>query len=122
MMPLGYRSAKAVARLGRAAFFDTATADLPTSRSPMLRRDDLTPQFGYVGSRYKKTRVLVLGINPGNGPRSDIRTSEDERMMPAHQRFAADPSPRNFEAATAAYKAECQRWHVWTRHCAEIIG
>ena len=122
MIPSGYKTAKAVLRLGRKAFFGTATADLPPGRSTILRQDDLTPQFGYAGSRYRNTRVLILGINPGNGPRDDIRTREDEVMMPPHRRFAADPSLRNFKAATAAYKAECQCWHVWTRHCAEVIG
>ena len=67
MMPPGYKTAKVVLKLGRQAFFDTATADLPTGRSIILRQDDLTPQFGYVGERYPRTRVLVLGINPGNG-------------------------------------------------------
>ncbi len=122
MIPPGYKTAKAVLRLGREAFFGTATADLPTGRSTILQQDDLTPQFGYVGERYAKTRVLVLGINPGNGPFDDVRTPEDEMMMPAQRRFAAQPSPRIFEAATTEYKTQCQHWHVWTRHCAEIVG
>jgi hypothetical protein len=121
MIPLGYKTAKKVVGLRRRAFFGGVNVDLPSGRSPVIRKDDLTPQFGYVGSRYRNTRVLILGINPGNGP-SDIRTREDKIMMPLHRRFAADPSARNFEAATAAYKTACQRWHVWTHHCAAIIG
>ncbi len=75
-----------------------------------------------MGSHYSNARVLILGINPGNGPRDDFRTPEDEMIMPALHRFAAEPSPENFEVATEAYKIQCQRWHVWTRHCAEVIG
>ena len=122
MVPLGYKAAKAVIRAGRRAFFGSARNDLPSGRSPVLRKDDLTPQFGFVGSHYADARVLILGINPGNGPSNDFRTPGDEMMMPALRRFAADPSPQNFEAATEAYKIQCQRWHVWKRHCAEIIG
>jgi hypothetical protein len=122
MLPLGYKPAKVVVEMGRQAFFDSLTADLPTGRSSILQKDDLTPQFGYVGSRYLKSKVLILGINPGNGRSNDARTPGDETLMPPHQQFAADPSPMNFKAATEAYKAECQKWHVWKRHCAEIIG
>jgi len=122
MIPLGYESAKAVVNAGRQAFFGSAKADLPSGRSPVLQKDDLAPQFGYVGSRYSNARVLILGINPGNGPRDDVRTPEDEMMMPALHRFAAKPSPQNFEAATKAYEIQCQRWHVWTHYCAEVIG
>jgi hypothetical protein len=121
MVPLGYKTAKAVVTLGRRAFFGSARADLPSDRSPVLQKDDLTPQFGYVGSHYANARVLILGINPGNGPRDDFRTAEDEMMMPALRRFAAEPSPKNFEAATEAYKIQCKQWSVWKFHCAEVI-
>ena len=122
MVPLGYRAATAVVRAGRREFFGSETADLPSHRSRVLRKDDLTPQFGYVGARYLNTRALILGINPGNGPSNDFRTPEDEMMMPILRRFAANPTPQNFQAATDAYQIECQRWHVWKHHCAEIIG
>ena len=120
--PLGYDTARRVLTLGRAVFFGDSDADLPSGRSPLLRRDDLTPQFGYVGSRYADVRVLLLGINPGHGTQNIVRTATDGRMMPAHINFAEDPSPARFLEAQQKYKAECEHWHIWKRHCAAVIG
>jgi hypothetical protein len=120
--PLGFRTATSVLEAGRSAFFGGADVDLPTDRSALLRRDDLTPQFGYVGSRYRETRLLLLGINPGNGKQTEVRSATDERMMPALIRFASNPTSANFADAQAAYRAECETWHVWRRHCKQVIG
>jgi len=122
-IPLGYKAAFEVVRIGRAAFFGSATADLPQRDSEELRRDDQIPQFGYVGSEYTGVRVLLLGINPGNGPKSAVsRSPTDSRMMPTLAAFAADPSVPNFLRAQDAQKVECQTWQIWRRHCAEIFG
>jgi hypothetical protein len=121
-LPLGYQTALSVLKVGRAAFFGAVDADLPPNRSTLLRKDDLTPQFGYVGHGYPSTRVLLLGINPGNGRETINRTVTDERMMPPLIKFAEDPSPESFKAALQAYQAECSSWHIWRRHCAEITG
>ena len=121
--PLGYKSASAVIRLGRAAFFGSSTTDLPRRRSEALRRDDLIPQFGYVGREYAAARVLLLGINPGNGPIDAASpSSEDQRMMPLLAAFAAEPSVANFMRAQEAQKIASQTWPVWRRHCAPIFG
>ena len=121
-IPLGYKSAKSVLAAGRAAFFGDADRDLPANRSPILAADDRTPQFGYVGDEYQRTRVLLLGINPGNGPETKVRSPTDARMMPALIQFAQNPTPENFTKAQHAYKAECQTWHIWNNHCSEVIG
>ncbi len=121
--PLGYTSALEVVRLGRAAFFGSATEDLPQRQSEELCRDDQIPQFGYVGREYGAARVLLLGINPGNGPKTAVsRSLTDSRMMPTLAAFAEDPSVPNFLRAHEAQKIECQTWHIWRRHCAEIFG
>ena len=120
--PPGYRSAVSVVAAGRAAFFGELEADLPANRSALLRADDLTPQFGYVGAHFSGPRALLFGINPGNGPETVSRSATDARMMPALVAFSADPTPVTFVAAQAAYRAECQTWHVWKRHCSEILG
>jgi hypothetical protein len=120
--PLGYKAARNALALGRAAFFGSNGTDLPMNRSALLRGDDLTPQFGYVGDRYTETRVLLLGINPGNGPQTEVRSTTDARMMPALVRFAEDPTSENFAQAQRAYKSECVSWHVWRNHCKEVIG
>lgn len=108
--------------MGRSAFFPDHEFDVPLGRSALLRRDDLTPQFGYVGAQYSSTNVLLLGINPGNGPRNDFRTPADERMMPAILRFAQNPTESTYAQATLAYMNECRSWPVWKHHCAEVIG
>jgi hypothetical protein len=119
---LGFAAAKRVVELGRHAFFPEQKPDLPFGRSALLQGDDLAPQFVYVGAQYSSTRILLIGINPGNGPRNDIRTPDDARMMPAILRFAQNPTEQNFVEASRAYMSECQRWPVWKRHCAEVIG
>jgi hypothetical protein len=43
-------------------------------------------------------------------------------MMPILAAFAAEPSVANFLRAQEAQKIECQTWHIWRRHCAEIFG
>ena len=122
MTLLGYASALKVLAVGRGAFFEHAAADLPLGRSPLLQLDDQTPQFGFVGSRYRDTGVLLVGINPGNGPSNDLRTSGDHVMMPVLAQFCAAPSPETFALASAAQMRECVRWPVWTQHCAEVLG
>ncbi|NJN40631.1 MAG: hypothetical protein HC807_07140 [Gammaproteobacteria bacterium] len=66
--------------------------------------------------------MLLLGINPGSGTETSVRTPSDARMMPAQIRFAQKPTPQNFVAAQQAYKAECQTWHIWRNHCRDVIG
>lgn len=117
---LGYSTARHALSLGRAAFFGGSEADLPPSSSAVIRGDDLTPQFGYVGVRYEETRVLLFGINPGNG-RRDFRSPADERMMPKLVRFRDDPSGESFRCASAAFAEACQTWPVW-RRCGELFG
>jgi hypothetical protein len=100
---LGFGAARRAVVLGRIAFFPDRESDLPPNRSALLRSDDLVPQFGFAGARYLSKRVFRLGINPGNGPRNDIRTPGDERMMPPIIRFSQSPTEQNFAAAVAAY-------------------
>jgi hypothetical protein len=119
---LGLATAKRTLNLGRSAFFDHGKPDLPQGRSALLQADDLTPQFGFVGAKYQQTRILLIGINPGNGPKNDMRTPRDSRMMPALVTFAHDPTKENFANASVACQTECQHWPLWKRHCSEIIG
>ncbi len=119
--PLGYKTAKQAIALGRAAFLGSATSDLPQNRSALVASDDLIPQFGYVGAQFAQCRVLLLGINPGNG-KDLARSRQDNTMMPALHRFAADLSAVSFVEAQNAYKSVCQSWSVWQRHCSEVIG
>ncbi len=119
---LGYISAKRVVELERKAFFGDLEFDLPRGRSSELHTDDLTPQFGFVGTRYPESLVLLIGINPGNARRNDFRTKEDAEMMPAMIRFFKEPTEDNFAKASMAYKAQCQKWPIWKQHCSEVIG
>lgn len=118
--PLGFATAVNTLEIGRVGFLGGENSDLPTGRSAQIAQDDLIPQFGYVGKDYALSRVLLLGINPGNGP-SHKRTPGDELMMESLAGFASEPSPESFRAAHAAYRAACESWPIWTRHCAEIL-
>lgn len=118
---LGYATARHALNLGRVGFFGDPLADLPSSSSEDIRNDDLTPQFGYVGVRYEEFRVLLLGINPGNGPR-DCRSPADKAMMPKLNRFRDEPSGETFQFASTAFAEACRNWPVWRRFCGELFG
>ncbi|MBX7123949.1 MAG: hypothetical protein K1X42_17620 [Opitutaceae bacterium] len=126
MTPLGYESAKRAVELGRGHFLGAPDADLPRGktprgRSPIVAADDLIPQFGYVGAQFARSKVLLLGINPGNG--DDVKRShQDDKMMPALHRFAVDLSVASFKEAQCGYKSVCQSWWIWQRYCSEVIG
>jgi hypothetical protein len=117
---LGFATAKLAVERGRTAFFPDGT-DLPIGRAQEVSGDDLVPQFGFVGARFCSTRILLLGINPGNAP-NHIRSSEDVRMMPAITRFAESPTEENYAGAVAAYMSVCQNWPFWKRYCSEVMG
>lgn len=120
--PLGYRVAKRALEVGRGGFFPSLSFDLPIRKSTILAADDLIPQFGYVGIDYQPLRVLLLGINPGNGPeKAQSRSRGDVQMMPALHRFFELRSSQAFLDAQNAYKGVCQSWAVWGQHCAELL-
>ena len=90
--------ARRVVQAGRGAFFPTPDADLPVRQSSILRQDDQIPQLGFVGANYAAHRVLLLGINPGNGGNNQKRIPADDKMMPAMYAFAREPTEQNFVA------------------------
>lgn len=120
-LPLGLKTARLVIELGRGPFFGALDADLPPNRQSTLGEDDQLPQFGYVGSRYQSTRLLVLGINPGNGP-NNKRTRHDEILMPRLRQFVLDREAQSFLEAQRAFQTVCSSWPMWRRHCSAVIG
>lgn len=112
----GFEAARRVVTVGRSAFFGSVDHDLPKADSAQIAADDLLPQFGFVGSRYNVRRILLLGINPGNGPRKE-RNSGDKIALPALASFVGNPTPDAFVVAQRAYKQVCQGWAVWGRQC-----
>jgi hypothetical protein len=118
---LGFSAARNVVITGRSAFFPPEAPDLPVGRHPLIQKDDLVPQFGYVGDKYTSSRTLLLAINPGNGD-SQRRSPADERMMPSHHQFAQSPAPENFKAATTAYRQACETWRQWSTTCSGLIN
>lgn len=119
--PLGYMAAVRVLRLGRSAFFGGDKIDLPRGRGMDVAKDDLIPQFGYIGENYHMYRVLMLGINPGNGD-DNKRSSSDSKMMPILAKFAKDLAQESFVDAQNAYRENCQKWAIWKRHCSEVFN
>lgn len=120
-LPPGFLAASKAAAIGRGAFFSHPDEDLPVAESDEVAADDLLPQFGYVGSQYNKRRILLLGINPGNGPRR-TRSSGDEAAMPALRDFIAKRTPESFVSAQKAYRSVCEGWAVWGRQCNELLA
>jgi hypothetical protein len=118
--PIGFASARRVVEAGRGSFFSSPEEDLPANRSPEVAANDVVPQFGFVGAQFRQHGVLLLGINPGNGPDKNI-TPADAKMMPALKAFAASPTDRAFSVAQSAYLQVCESWPVWDRHCLAIL-
>lgn len=119
-VPLGFESALGVVTRGRAAFFRSEGDDLPVAESDQIASDDRLPQFGYVGSNYARRRILMLGINPGNGPRTH-RSSGDEIALPALELFARLRTAESFASAQKAYRSVCEGWAIWGRQCYELL-
>jgi hypothetical protein len=106
--------------MGRSACFRYELEDVPASTSPEVAQNDLLPQFGYVGKHYEQRRVLLLAINPGNGPRQ-YQNAGDTVVMPFLQQFATERSPEAFMAAQNAYRSVCQGWLIWGRECGAVL-
>jgi hypothetical protein len=124
----GFLAAKHVVNGGRGAIFSGAEVDLPhrdrltdleDDDHPDLEDDDRTPQFGFVGAKYPSTGVLLLGINPGNGPR-DRRSQDDKSMMPHLKNFRQNPTEQNFQSAMQSYMDVCDGFGFWV-HCRDVM-
>jgi hypothetical protein len=120
MSALGFVAAKGAVEAGRSAFFGSASFDLPPNRSSDVAANDWIPQFGFTGKRFESTRILLLGINPGNGS-GQVASASDQAMLPHLRTFAESPSADNFLRAQAAYFEACESWSIWDRHCTDIL-
>jgi hypothetical protein len=89
--------------------FGSPNVALPVRTSTVVAADDLIPQFGFVGRCYESRRVLVVGINPGNGS-NDGRSLSDEEMMPVLHRFIAEPNETTYEVALEAQAKAFPGW------------
>ena len=118
--PPGFAAALNVLEVGRAAFFGSVDADLPVALTPEVANDDKLPQFGFVGQRYEQARLLILAINPGNGPRNK-RDARDATALPALEQFIEDRSRASFASALRAYQEVCPGWPIWRRHGLRVI-
>jgi hypothetical protein len=116
---LGFEPARRVIQLGRGAFFTRADKNVPIRDVEQLRRDDLVPQLGFVGADYSATRVLLVGINPGNGGNN---RGDDAIMMPVPRRLAEHPTEETFRAASVAYQAGFQGWAPNRLHSRQLFG
>ncbi len=104
-----FQVAKALLIAGRGHLFESPTKDIPHASSDIIAKDDLIPQFGFVGSTYDVRRVLVLGINPGNGPRAS-RSAADAKMMPALHAFVSSPEETTYAVAMQAQMDAFPNW------------
>jgi hypothetical protein len=116
---LGYSAAVQALAVGRAGFYGPGERGLPKKKDDTVRADDLVPQFGFVGARYRTRRVLLMGIHPGEGP--EVRSVGDERMIPRLQAFAEAPSVDSYAAACEAHRQECTDWSIWKKHCGKFV-
>lgn len=119
---VGFDAARRVVQAGRGAFFPTSDADLPVRQSSILHKDDQIPQLGFVGANYAAHRVLLLGINPGNGGNNQKRIPADDKMMPAMYDFDREPTEQNFVAASRAYQTGFETWGPRQLRCSELFG
>jgi hypothetical protein len=96
-------------RNGREFLFESPSADLPPSNSETIANDDRIPQIGFIGDNYNARRILIVGINPGNGPR-DSRSPSDAVMFPALYKFIEAPNHETYAGAMAAQMRAFPSW------------
>ena len=101
--------AKSITIAGRELLFEDADIGLPPKRSEEVASDDRIPQLGFIGDNYDGQRILVVGINPGNGP-SDSRSARDAAMFPALYEFVEAPSHETYAKAMSAQMAAFPLW------------
>jgi hypothetical protein len=94
---------------GRALFFESADTLLPKTDDENVKLDDRTPQFGFVGDAYETGGVLIVGINPGIGPRSQ-QLDSDRIMMEALRSLQGNPSALTYKQAMAAQMKALPEW------------
>ncbi|HEY5347226.1 MAG TPA: hypothetical protein VIJ72_03465 [Rhizomicrobium sp.] len=104
-----YEIASSVVKAGRELLFEGANIDLPPNRSETIANDDRIPQVGFIGDNYDERRILVVGINPGNGP-SNFRSPSDAAMFLPLYRFVETPSHETYAEAMAAQMTAFPSW------------
>jgi hypothetical protein len=77
-----------------------------------LLRDDgeNVPQPGYIGSRYRKSRVLLVGQNPG-APKS-LAEPEDRLYTAALRALRDEPTEQRYKELSAVLRTFIPQWHV----------
>lgn len=78
---------------------------------PYLLRDDgeNVPQPGYIGSRYKTSRVLLVGRNPG---KTKALVAPDRAYTAALRTLRDDPTPARYKELTAILREFIPKWQV----------
>ncbi|MFS4437630.1 hypothetical protein ACMA5I_05390 [Paracoccaceae bacterium GXU_MW_L88] len=97
-------------RIERSDIFGSEDQQMPISE-PL---DAIIPQAGFVGRDYQKGGTVLLGINPGGGGDTYIRTAEDADLLPLIERC------REGEASLEETLALCEKcatnmqtWNLW---------
>lgn len=83
---------------------------------PNLLRDDLEniPQPGYIGSRYRISRVLLIGQNPKSEPG---HLDEEDRIYTSALRILRDnPTAENYRSLSAILRTFIPKWPVCGRY------
>ena len=73
------------------------------------------PQPGYIGKGYfeSTSKVLLMGINPGQGRGYETR---DSILFKCSLRLARNPDAENLESLMSVYREQMPAWTIFSRH------
>jgi len=97
-------------RLTRKDVFGEVEKQHPVSEP----EDAAVPQIGFVGRDYRAGGTVLLGINPGGGGDTYVRTAADSILLPLIESLRGGKAPREtLDAMFNQYAANMRTWNLW---------
>jgi len=97
-------------RLTRRDVFGPADKQHPISEP----EDAAVPQIGFVGQEYRAEGTILLGINPGGGGDTYVRTAADSVLLPLIESLRdGEASRETLNAMFDKYAANMRTWNLW---------
>lgn len=105
-----FEAALRAVRLSRGDIFGSADEQLPIGEPG----DALISMVGFVGCDYRPGGTLLLGINPGGGGDTYVRTAQDARLLPMIISLReGEATPAALAAMFDQYAASMRTWNLW---------
>lgn len=105
-----YEAIVRAVRLDRADIFGTGDEQRPISET----QDSTIPQIGFIGANYRRGGTIFLGINPGGGGDTYIRTPGDACLLPMIRDLRAGmATPLRIQSMFDQCATAMRSWNLW---------